>query len=125
MLQSGARIGPYEVVNALGSGGMGEVYKARDTRLGRLVALKVIRSDRLRDADRRMQLLQAARAASSLNHPDIVDLHDILADITGDVLVLEYVEGRTLDQIIRKGIRLNDGLRWAIQIADALAAAHR
>jgi serine/threonine protein kinase/Tol biopolymer transport system component len=126
MLESGSKLGPYEVVDRLGAGGMGEVYRARDTRLGRVVALKVIRSDNVQNEDRRRRFLQEARAASSLSHPNIVGLFDILSDTLGDVLVMEYVEGRTLDKLIgNKGVPLKDALRWAIQIADGLAAAHR
>lgn len=126
MFEAGTTFGPYEVVEVLGAGGMGEVYKARDTRLGRIVALKVIRSDKAMHSDRRHRLLQEARAASSLNHPNIIDLHDILSDDRGDVLVLEYVQGRTLSDCIRgKGLHLSEAFRYAIQIADALAAAHK
>src|SRR5262245_51328300 len=96
------RIGPYEVQTLLGAGGMGEVYRARDTRLQRLVALKVLRSDKVTDLDRQSRLLQEARAASALQHPHIVAVHDILFDQGALILVLEYVPGKTLDQLIPK-----------------------
>ena len=104
---------------------MGHVFKAHDTRLGRTVALKILRTDRPVDEERRRRFMQEARAASALNHPHIVVLHDILSENGSDVLVMEYVPGKTLDQVIpKKGLRLQDTLRYGIQIADALAAAH-
>lgn len=122
----GSSIGPYHVLSSIAAGGMGEVYTARDTRLGRVVALKIIRADKIIDAERRRRFRQEARAVSSLNHPNIVCLYDIVSDNDDDVLVMEYVQGKTLDQLIpRSGTRLSDALRWSIQIADALAAAHR
>ena len=124
-LTPGTRIGPYEVQELIGSGGMGHVFKAHDTRLGRTVALKILRTDRPVDEERRRRFMQEARAASALNHPHIVVLHDILSENGSDVLVMEYVPGKTLDQVIpKKGLRLQDTLRYGIQIADALAAAH-
>ncbi|MBC8165272.1 MAG: PD40 domain-containing protein [Bryobacteraceae bacterium] len=122
----GSLIGPYEVLSSLGAGGMGEVYSARDTRLGRIVALKIIRSDKTIDGERRRRFRQEARAASSLTHPNIVALYDILSHNGDDVLVMEYVNGKTLGELIPgKGARLSDALRWSIQIADGLSAAHR
>jgi len=76
-MQLGGRLGPYEVLEPLGSGGMGAVYKARDTRLGRLVAIKILRQDQAPDVERDRRLLQKARAASSLSHPNIVTVHDV------------------------------------------------
>ena len=104
---------------------MGEVYRARDTRLGREVALKVLPPDRLGDADRRKRFLQEARAASALNHPNVVTFYD-LAEANGQtVLVMEYVPGKTLDQVIPpKGLPLKSAMAYAIQIVDGLAAAH-
>ena len=126
MLRSGEYVGPYQVIALVGSGGMGEVYKARDTRLNRDVALKVIRVDRLGDSESRHRFLREARAASALNHPNIVSIHDILPVGDADALVLEYVSGKTLAQLIpRHGLRVSEGLRWAIQMTDALSAAHK
>jgi serine/threonine protein kinase len=121
----GAALGVYEILGLLGSGGMGEVYRARDTRLGREVALKVLPPDRLGDAERRKRFLQEARAASALNHPHVVTFYD-LAEAKGQiVLVMEYVPGKTLDQVIPpKGLPLKSAVAYAIQIVDALAAAH-
>jgi serine/threonine protein kinase len=121
----GSRLGPYEIVALLGGGGMGEVYKARDTRLNRTVAIKVLASLGANDAERRGRFLQEARAASTLKHPNIITLHDILTEGGRDALVMEYVEGRTLDgKIAGKRLPLREAVHYAIQIADALAAAH-
>jgi serine/threonine protein kinase len=126
MLRNGESFGPYNVVGLVGSGGMGEVYRARDTRLERDVALKLLRTDKLGDSERRQQFVQEARAASALNHPNIVSIYDMLPVGDAHALVLEYVPGKTLDQLIpKRGLRLSEGLRWAIQIADALCSAHK
>jgi Tol biopolymer transport system component len=109
----------------IGSGGMGEVYKARDTRLNRLAALKVLPAEKVVDADRRARFVQEAQAASALNHPHIVTIYGIDRDAGVDFLAMEFVPGRTLDQLSgRRGLKLQDTLRIAIQIADALTAAH-
>src|SRR5215467_12910122 len=124
-LAVGARLGPYEIVAPLGAGGMGEVYKARDTRLERLVAVKVLPADKVADAARKQRFIQEARAASALNHPNIVTIHDICDEGDIDFLVMEYVPGKTLEHLIpRKGLRLSDTLKYAVQITDALATAH-
>jgi Tol biopolymer transport system component/serine/threonine protein kinase len=126
MLRNGERIGPYEIVALAGTGGMGEVYRAYDTRLNRHVALKLVRADKLGDPEKRQRFVQEARAVSALNHPNIVCIYDILPIGDFHALVLEYVPGKTLSQLIPKsGLRLSDALRWAVQIADALAAAHK
>ena len=104
---------------------MGVVYKARDTRLNRSVAIKVLPADKVSDPERKRRFIQEARAASALNHPNIITLHDIGSESGIDFIVMEYVPGKTLDQRIpRKGMRLNEALKLAIQIADALAKAH-
>ena len=124
-LSPGGRIGRYEVVCLLGEGGMGRVYQARDTRLNRTVALKVLPPYAADDAEQRKRLLKEARAASALNHRNIVTLHDIVSEEGGDALVMEYVAGENLkEKIGRKGLPLKDALHYAIQIADALSAAH-
>jgi eukaryotic-like serine/threonine-protein kinase len=121
----GRRISHYEILDKLGAGGMGEVYKARDTRLNRLAALKVLAPDKIADADRRARFVQEAQAASALNHPHIVTIYGIDRDGDVDFIAMEYVAGRTLDQAIgRRGLKLADTLRLGVQIADALAAAH-
>jgi serine/threonine protein kinase/Tol biopolymer transport system component len=124
-LQAGTRLGPYEVLSLLGAGGMGEVYRARDTRLGREVAIKVLPADRVSDPDRRRRFVQEAQAASALNHPHIITIHEIESADGNDFIVMEYVRGNSLDAIIpSRGMRLTEALRIAIAVADALAAAH-
>jgi Tol biopolymer transport system component/tRNA A-37 threonylcarbamoyl transferase component Bud32 len=119
------KLGSYEVIGPLGSGGMGEVYRARDTRLGREVAIKVLPADRLMDATRRARFEQEARAAAALNHPHIVTVYEIEKAGNTDFIVMELVPGKTLDALIpRQGMRLGEVLRIAIPLADALAAAH-
>ena len=124
-ISPGSRLGPYEIVSFAGAGGMGEVYQARDTRLNRTVAIKVLPPVAADDAERRRRFLREARAASALNHPNIVTIHDVVSEDGRDSIVMEYVEGKTLaDAIGRKGLPLRDALHYAIQVADALAAAH-
>ena len=104
---------------------MGEVYKARDTRLERTVAIKLLPASKTGDVVSKSRFAQEARAASALNHPHIVIIHDIAAEGGTDFLVMEYVAGKSLDQLIPgKGMRLGEALRIAVQIADALSAAH-
>ncbi|HVP48382.1 MAG TPA: protein kinase, partial [Bryobacteraceae bacterium] len=115
----------YQITEKLGEGGMGVVWKARDTHLDRFVALKTLAAEKLSDPERKRRFVQEAKAASALNHPNIVHIYDI-ADADGvQFIAMEYVAGKTLDQLIgRKGLRLNEALKYAIQIADALAKAH-
>ena len=121
----GQQVGAYQILSLLGAGGMGVVYRARDTRLNRSVAIKVLPADRVSDPERKRRFIQEARAASALNHPNIITLHDIGSESGIDFIVMEYVSGKTLDQRIpRKGMRLNEALKLAIQITDALAKAH-
>lgn len=94
------RIGPYEVLSKLGAGGMGEVYLARDTRLERRVAIKVLAPGFAADAERKRRFVREAKAASALNHPNIVTIHDFGTDGKIDYLVMEYVPGKALDRII-------------------------
>jgi eukaryotic-like serine/threonine-protein kinase len=124
-LSPGSRLGPYEILALIGAGGMGEVYRARDPRLNREVAIKVLPADRLADEGRRQRFLREARAAATLTHPHIVTIHEIESADGVDFLVMEYVRGKSLDALIpRAGLRLGETLRIAIAIADALAAAH-
>src|SRR5580765_4861047 len=123
-LSAGTRLGPYEILSALDAGGMGEVYRARDTRLGREVAIKSLRHDSLADESRKRRFVQEARAASSLNHPNIVTIHEIESFDGLDVIVMELVAGKTLTELIHRGMKLPDVLRLAIPIADALTRAH-
>ena len=118
--------GPYEIESLLGSGGMGDVYRARDIRLGRTVAVKVLRPDLSRDRERRAQFATEARSVSALTHPHIRTVFDIGSEGGLDFLVLEYLEGETLDRILaRRPLSVARSLTYAIQIADALDAAHR
>lgn len=124
-LASGTKLGPYEIQQPLGAGGMGEVYLARDTRLGRDVAVKVLPAHLSSDPELRQRMEREARAISSLNHPHICTLHDIGSQDGLDFLVMEHLEGETLsDRLARGPLPLDDALRIAIQIADALDKAH-
>ena len=100
----GRQIGPYQIVARIGAGGMGVVYKARDTRLKRIVAIKVLPRRQSDDPERKRRFVQEARAASALNHPNIITIYDIGSEGGIDFIVMEYVAGKTLDQLIpRKG----------------------
>src|ERR1700733_11582654 len=122
---AGVRFGSYEILSLLGKGGMGEVYKARDTRLQRVVALKILPAESVADADRRARLLLEAQAASRLNHPNIVTIHDIAEEQGIRYIAMEYVAGAPLDRTITGGgLPLRNALKYAAEIADALAAAH-
>src|SRR5262245_10122035 len=121
----GKSISHYRILEKLGEGGMGVVYKARDTHLDRFVALKILPPERVADPNRKRRFVQEAKAASSLNHPHIVTIHDIDEADGVHFIAMEYVHGKTLDQLIpRHGMRLNESLRVSVQMADALAAAH-
>src|SRR5207247_5957374 len=124
-LQPRDRLGPYEIQALLGVGGMGEVYRGRDTRLGRDVALKVISPDRVENLSLRRRFELEARAASVLNHPSIVTIYDV--GETGEVswIAMEWVEGRTLRQALSEGpLPIDRVLSIAREIADGLAVAH-
>ncbi len=121
----GETLGHYEIVAKIGAGGMGEVYKARDTHLDRIVAIKVLPPDAVADAERKRRFVQEARTASALNHPGIVTIHDISSDKGIDFIAMEFVPGRTLRQVIGdRGLDVREALDYAVQTADALAAAH-
>ena len=125
-LTAGTRLGPYEVKALIGAGGMGEVYRATDTRLDRTVAIKVLPEHLASDPQRRERFEREARAVSSLNHPHICTLHDIGEQDGIHYLVMEYGEGETLQQRLEKGrLPLDQALEYAIQVADALDKAHR
>ena len=118
-------LGQYRIIAKLGEGGMGVVYKALDTRLDRLVAVKILPAEKLADLNRKRRFVQEAKSASALNHPHIITIYDI--QTTGDVdfIAMEYVDGKTLAESIgRKGLPLRELLPLAAQVADALAAAH-
>ena len=121
----GQTLGHYRMEAKLGEGGMGVVYKARDTHLDRFVAIKVLPPERVSDPERKRRFVQEAKAASALNQPNIITIHDIASDSGHDFMVMEFVAGKALDQLIpRKGLRLNEALKYAVEIADALATAH-
>ena len=125
-LQAGTTLGPYEIQAPLGAGGMGEVYKARDTRLDRTVAIKVLPAHVASDPDLKARFEREAKTISSLNHPHICTLHDIGNQDGIDFLVMEYLEGETLAQRLEKGaLPLKQALKIAVEIADALDKAHR
>ena len=125
-LASGTTLGPYEIEGPLGFGGMGEVYKARDTRLDRTVAIKVLPEHVAADPDLKQRFEREARTVAALNHPHICTLHDIGSQDGIDFLVMEYLDGETLAQRLEKGaLPLDQALQIAIEIADALDKAHR
>ena len=124
----GARLGPYKIVAIIGKGGMGEVYRARDTRLDRTVAIKVLPEHRLFDPEMRQRFVREARAIGNLNHPNICHLNDLGSHEGFDFLVMEHLEGETLADRLsraRAPLRLEDVFRNAIEIAEALSEAHR
>ena len=128
--EPGDRLGPYEIIGPLGAGGMGEVYRARDTRLGRTVALKLLHADLAARPDGRVRFEREARAISALNHPHICTLHDVSIGEAGQAapsyLVMELVDGETLASRLARGpAKIEEALEWGAQIAEALAAAHR
>src|SRR5881392_688183 len=124
-LAPGTRLGPYETLSLLGVGGMGEVYRARDTRLQRTVAIKIL-SQLSSDPARRQRFEREGKAISCLNHPNICVLYDIGHQDGIDYLVMECVEGETLAKRLEKGpLPLEQVLRFGTQIADALYKAHR
>jgi eukaryotic-like serine/threonine-protein kinase len=125
-LPAGTKLGPYEILSAIGAGGMGEVYKARDARLDRIVAIKVLPMHLANRAELRERFEREAKTIASLNHPHICVLHDIGQQDGIDYLVMEYLEGETLAQRLQKGaLPLEQVLQYAIEIADALDKAHR
>jgi serine/threonine-protein kinase len=122
----GVRLGPYQVIERVGAGGMGEVYRARDTRLNRSVALKILPVSTARQDDARARLEQEARTISSLNHPNICALFDVGREGDVDYLVMEFLDGETLTSRLRRGpLATAELIRFGIEIADALDRAHR
>src|SRR6266568_6948436 len=125
-LTLGTRLGPYEILAPLGAGGMGEVYKARDTRLERTVAIKVLPQHLSASSELRQRLEREARAISSLSHPHICALYDVGNQDGVEYLVMEYLEGETLaDRVLKGPLPTEQTLRYGIEIADALDKAHR
>jgi eukaryotic-like serine/threonine-protein kinase len=125
-LPPGTKLGPYEVVSSLGAGGMGEVYRAHDSRLGRNVAIKVLPATLASDPSLRQRLEREAKAISKLSHPNICALHDIGQQDGIVFLVMELVEGETLEQRLHKGpLSPEQAISYGAQIADALSRAHK
>src|SRR5580765_5618202 len=125
-LTPGRKLGPYEIVAPLGAGGMGEVYRAHDSRLGRDVAVKVLPAHLMENSEVRQRFEREARAVSSLNHPHICTLHDIGREGETDYIVMELVEGETLaDRLARGPLSADQVLNLGAEIADALDKAHR
>src|ERR1700751_5573776 len=125
-LTSGTKLGPYEIQSALGAGGMGEVYRAKDTRLDRTVAVKILPAHLSNDPVRKQRFEREAKTISSLNHPHICALYDVGHQDGTDYLVMECVEGETLAKRLEKGpLPLEQVLKFGAQIADALDKAHR
>src|ERR1700756_5342639 len=125
-LSSGSKLGPYEIQSALGAGGMGEVYRARDTRLDRTVAIKILPAHLSLNPELNARFEREARAVSSLNHPHICHLYDVGSQAGTAFLVMEYVEGESLADRSNKGpLPLKRLMEFGIQIAEAIATAHR
>jgi len=125
-LAAGVKLGPYEILSPLGAGGMGEVYRARDTRLDRVVAVKVLPTDLAATAELKARFEREAKAVSALSHPHICALYDVGSEGGVEYLVMEYLEGETLEDRIGKGaLPVEQVLKFGIQIADALERAHR
>ncbi len=125
----GRTLGHYRIEAKLGEGGMGVVFKAWDTHLDRPVAIKVLPAEAVANPERKRRFAQEAKAASALNHPNIIHIYDIDTDVSPqgatDFIAMEFVSGATLDRVAgRKGLDLASALKYAIQIADGLAAAH-
>lgn len=124
-LEPGARLGPYQILGPIGAGGMGEVYRARDTRLGREVAVKTLPQGMASDPERRARLEQEARSASALNHPNIISILDVGDDGGVSYVAMEHVEGKTLREIVASGpVPTRKALDLSVQLAEGLASAH-
>src|SRR5437667_4596004 len=124
-LPAGTRLGRYEIRSKIGAGGMGEVYLAQDTKLDRKVALKILPANVAAHPDRMKRFVQEAKAASALNHPNIITIYEIDETDSGHFIATEFIDGETLRERTRRApIKLVDALDAAIQIASALSAAH-
>ena len=125
-LTSGTKLGPYEIQSPLGAGGMGEVYRARDTRLDRIVAIKILPAHLSDNPEAKQRFDREARAISSLNHPNICTLYDVGHQDGIDYLVMEFLEGETLAARLVKGpLPAEQGLKYGIEICEGLEKAHR
>src|SRR5436853_1032119 len=124
-IAAGAKLGRYEIRSKIGAGGMGEVYLAQDTKLDRKVALKILPADVAAHADRMKRFVQEAKAASALNHPNIITIHEIDETDSGHFIATEFIEGETLRERMRNStMKLPEVIEVATQIASAVAAAH-
>jgi predicted ATPase len=123
---AGRRLGPYEIISSIGAGGMGEVYKAQDTRLKRPVAIKILSPEFSRDHDRRTRFGREAQAIAALNHPHICVVHDVGHQDGVDYLVMEYLDGETLRERLAQGpLAVHDAKKIAVEVAEALSQAHQ
>ena len=128
-LTAGSRVGPYEITGRVGAGGMGEVLRARDTRIGRDVAIKVLPDEVAADTDRLRRFEQEARAAGTLSHPNLITIHDVGTHDGSPYLVMELLEGETLREKLgvngkKVRIPIRKAMEYAQQLANGLAAAH-
>jgi serine/threonine protein kinase len=124
-MRSGDRLGPYEIISQLGAGGMGEVYRARDTRLAREVAIKILPPEFSKKKDRLQRFEQEARSSSALNHPNIITVFDIGSENGISYIAMEFVDGKTLRELLNEGrISLRRTVSIAAQFSDGLAKAH-
>ena len=124
-LNAGLLVRQYRLIEKLGSGGMGEIYKAQDTRLNRFVAIKVLPPSQSGNPEMQRRFIQEAQAASALNHPNIITIYDIIQEGAAQYIVMEYVAGETLQNLIPAGgLPIPQVLRYAAQMADALSVAH-
>src|SRR5262245_17780840 len=124
-LPSGSTLGPYSITSLLGAGGMGEVYRARDTRLGRDVALKVLAAAAAADPDRLQRFEQEARTIAALNHPNILALYDVGHGERGPFIVTEILDGESLREVLERGVLpVRKAIEYGVQVARGLAAAH-
>src|SRR5271154_3465867 len=124
-LTSGTKLGPYQIESLLGAGGMGEVYRALDSRLQRTVAIKILPAHLSSNPELHARFAQEAKSISSLQHPNICVVHDIGSQDGVDFMVMEYVTGKTLDKLTpADGLATDQALKYALQIAEALSRAH-
>src|SRR3954462_9655746 len=125
-LSSGSKLGPYEILAPIGAGGMGEVYRANDTRLDRVVAIKILPDPLAEFSNAKQRFDREARAISSLNHPHICVLHDVGSENGTSYIVMEFVQGESLEARLQRGpLPLKQALECGVQICDALEKAHR
>jgi len=125
LLTTGTKLGAYEILSVLGAGGMGEVYRARDTALGRDVALKILRPDSVQDTNRLRRFRHEAQAAAALSHPNVMAIHFVGQQDDTPYIVSELLEGESLRESLRAGgLPMRKSMDYALQIADGLAAAH-